>query len=211
VSSAPRAASGPLVLADISGYTVFLQSVAFAHRDDAFAGGAVPDAYEVISGLLDGIVGRLVPPFVLSKLEGDAVFAYAEDGDPIPRGLAALDCIHECYADFRNRVEDAQAVRTCWCGVCSRLDELDLKFVVHYGHFVVQDIAGGSELVGPEVVVAHRLLKSGAVDLIGHTAYALVTRAAAAALDLPDDGSLELVERYDDAPVSARVYALRNA
>ena len=55
---APSAASGQLLLADISGYTSFLQSVALAHKDDAFADGAVPPAYAVLSNLLDGIVGQ---------------------------------------------------------------------------------------------------------------------------------------------------------
>ena len=91
----PAAARGLLLLADISGYTAFLQDVALAHRDDAFADGAVPDAYAVISSLLDGIVGRVVPPFRLSKLEGDAVFAYAREADSMPRGRAMLDCLLE--------------------------------------------------------------------------------------------------------------------
>src|SRR5438552_9812984 len=52
--SMPSAANGPLLLADISGYTSFLQSVAVSHRDDAFANGAVPDAYAMMSDLLDG-------------------------------------------------------------------------------------------------------------------------------------------------------------
>jgi hypothetical protein len=43
-SSGPTPVNGPLLLADISGYTSFLQSGAAAHRDDAFADGAVPDA-----------------------------------------------------------------------------------------------------------------------------------------------------------------------
>ena len=37
---------------------------------------------------------------------------------------------------------------------------LDLKFIVHAGAFVVQSIAGGHELVGPDVGMAHRLLKT---------------------------------------------------
>ena len=82
----PRRADGPLLLADIGGYTAFLRAVATAHESDAFANGAIPDAYAMMSSLLDGIVGRLVPPFTLSKLEGDAVFAYATDGSTVPRG-----------------------------------------------------------------------------------------------------------------------------
>ncbi len=55
--------SGTLLLVDISGYTAFLQLVAEAHRDDAFADGRVPDASFFVSSLLDGIIERLVPPF----------------------------------------------------------------------------------------------------------------------------------------------------
>jgi hypothetical protein len=107
-------------------------------------------------------------------------------------------------------VNQAQAVSTCWCNVCSRLDELDLKFILHAGAFVIQDIAGQRELAGPEVVVAHRLLKSGAAELLGHAGYALVTEAAAAALDIPDHGAVPYVATHeDDAPVSARVHTLR--
>src|SRR5438445_13693941 len=95
--SAPSSVSGPLLLADISGYTSFLQSVATAHRDDAFAGGAVPDAYPMMSDLLDGIVRQVVPPFMLSKLEGDAVFAFAIDDAQLPRGVSMLNCFTECY------------------------------------------------------------------------------------------------------------------
>src|SRR5215475_10059639 len=192
--SAPSAANGPLVLADISGYTSFLQSVAYAHRDDAFADGAVPGAYAILSGVLDGIVGRLVPPFTLSKLEGDAVFAYSDGTTSQPRGQDALDCISACYTDFRSRVDDARATYTCWCDACSRIDLLELKFVLHAGAFVIQEIAGHREVVGPEVVVAHRLLKSRAAELVGHNAYALVTDAASVALDIVADGAFELAE-----------------
>jgi Protein of unknown function (DUF2652) len=210
IPDAPSAASGPLVLADISGYTSFLHTVTFAHRNDAFAGSTVPGAYAILSTLLDGIVGRLVPPFTLSKLEGDAVFAYANGTASLPRGHDVLACFETCYADFRRRVADAFAASTCWCDACSRIDVLDLKFVLHAGAFVIQDIAGRRELVGPEVVVAHRLLKSRAAELIGHNAYALVTDAASRALGIPDEDAVELVESYDDHSVKAHVFALRD-
>jgi hypothetical protein len=203
-------ASGPLLLADISGYTGFLQAVTEAHRDDAFADGRVPDAYFFVSSLLDGIVERLVPPFTLSKLEGDAVFAFAHDYEDVPRGMALLDCILACHASFRERLDSAMQIWTCRCGACSRVDGLDLKFVLHAGSFVVQSIAGGRELVGPEVVMAHRLLKNHAAELIGGSAYALITEAAATRLAVPADGARELTETYEHyPPISVRVYALR--
>lgn len=152
-----------------------------------------------------------MPPFTLSKLEGDAVFAYAEGTAGVPHGDAVLTCIHECYADFRGRIDNAHEVWTCWCEACAQLDRLDLKFVLHAGPFVIGDIAGNRELVGPEVVVAHRLLKSRAAELVGHDAYALVTDAAAEALDVPLDHGLPLDEPCDGTSVSSRVFALRDA
>ena len=209
---APSATSGLLLLADISGYTAFLQAVTLAHKDDAFAGGAVPDAYAVMSSLLDGIVGQLVPPFTLSKLEGDAVFAYAADSAPIPRGGAMLDCLSECYADFRRRVATARDIQTCWCNVCSRLDVLDLKFILHAGGFVIQAIADGRELVGPEVIMAHRLLKSGAEELVARSGYALITAEAASRFEIPIEAAVPMVETYEHyAPIEAHVFPLRAA
>jgi hypothetical protein len=205
----PGGASGPLLLADISGYTAFLQSVTDAHRDDAFAGGKVPDAYGLVSSLLDGIIERIAPPFTISKLEGDAVFAFARDEDDIPRGAALLACLAACYTSFREQLAGAEQIWTCRCDACSRVDTLDLKFVLHAGSYVVQSIGGSRELVGSEVVMAHRLLKNRAAELVG-PAYALITEAAASRLDVPSDGAHELTETYEHyPPIAARVYALR--
>jgi Protein of unknown function (DUF2652) len=212
ISGPPSAASGPLLLVDIGGYTRFLQSVAQAHQDDAFANGAIPDAYAMMSNLLDGIVTRIVPPFTLSKLEGDAVFVYGTEDASIPRGPALLECLGECYADFRSRLDAAHGIWTCRCGACSRIDALDLKFILHAGSFVMQEIAGRGELVGPDVVMAHRLLKSGAAELIGSGAFALLTDAAVARFDVPTASAVPIVETYDHyPPISAHVFPLRRA
>ncbi len=202
-------ASGPLLLADISGYTGFLQDVAVAHRDDAFAGGRVPDAYSLMSSLLDGIIERIVPPFTLSKVEGDAVFAFARRDEDVPAGAAMLDFLWACYASFRDRLGGAKRIWTCGCDACSRVGGLELKFVLHAGSYVVQSVGGGLELAGPEVVVAHRLLKNHAADLVGHAAYALITEAAVLRLAVPAGEGRELTETYEHyAPIAARVYAL---
>jgi Protein of unknown function (DUF2652) len=203
----PAAARGLLLLADISGYTAFLQDVALAHRDDAFADGAVPDAYAVISSLLDGIVGRVVPPFRLSKLEGDAVFAYAREEDSLPRGRAMLDCLLECHAEFRHRLGTAREIWQCWCDACARIEDLDLKFIVHAGPYVMQEIAGTQELVGPEVVLAHRLLKPAAAERARQRAFVLVTAPAAALVDIPTRTAVPIVETYDKcAPIEAFIF-----
>ena len=206
--SAPTATSGPLVLADISGYTAFLQEVASAHANDAFADGAVPEAYGILTRLLDGIVGGLVPPYTLSKLEGDAVFAFAT-GDAVPTGTDVVVRFADCYAGFRQQVGSAKDIWPCWCEACANIDRLDLKFVLHAGPFVMQEIAGQRELIGPEVVIAHRLLKATAPELAGRTAFALVTNAAAEQLAIPLDDCIQVVESHEHyAPIDAHVFAL---
>jgi len=192
-----EAAEGPLLLADISGYTSFLQDVEVTHREDAFANGAIPDAYGLMSSLLDGIVACITPPFTLSKLEGDAVFAFATAEGEMPRGEALLDVIRACYADFRARLAAAGEIWTCTCAACARADSLDLKFVVHAGKFIVGDIAGSRELSGPEVVMAHRLLKNGAAKVIGSGAYVLLSAAAVSHLDVSVADAIPMTETYE--------------
>lgn len=205
----PGPATGPLLLADISGYTSFLSAVTDAHKDDAFADGNIPDAYALVSSLLDGIVESVSPPYLLAKLEGDAVFAFAPSADGMPRGRQVLDCLHGCYAEFRGRLAGARDVWSCRCDACARVDTLDLKFVLHAGPYIIQSMRGGTELVGSEVVMAHRLLKSRAAELVGGKPYALVTEAAAAMLDVPFEESLPLVEQYEHLPpIGMRVIVL---
>ena len=205
----PRAADGPLLLADIGGYTSFLRAVQTAHADDAFAEGNIPDAYGLVSSLLDGIVGRLVPPFTLSKLEGDAVFVYATTDDALPHGAGLTACIASCYEEFHRRLEAAHGVWSCRCDACMRIDQLDLKFILHAGPFVIQEIAGTAELVGPEVVMAHRLLKSDAAEVVGRGAYALLTRQAVERFAVPAEDAIPMIASYEHyEPIETLVFPL---
>lgn len=197
VTSQRTAAEGPLLIADISGYTSFLQDVEVAHQHDAFADGAIPEAYGLMSSLLDGIVERVVPPFTLAKIEGDAVFVFGLGTDAVPRGEALLDCVRACYAEFQSRRAQAGEIWTCTCNACVRAASLDLKFVLHAGRYVLQEIAGSRELSGPDVVMAHRLLKNGAAEVVGSGAYLLLSAAAASSLEVPVADAIPMTETYE--------------
>jgi hypothetical protein len=200
---------GTLLLADISGYTAFLQSVGNAHAADMAAGTFVPTAYPLLTSLLDGIIEQVTPPFTLSKLEGDAIFAFADDGAAVPRGEELFGCLTRCYRAFRSRLDEARTLMLCDCDACRSIDGLDLKFVLHHGEYVVQSVAGSPELLGPDVTISHLLLKNHVTALIGSSAYALVTERAGAALAVPLERSVPIVERYEHyPPVQARVLAL---
>ena len=190
---------GALLLADISGYTSFLQGVADAHHALIVEAPEPPPAYAVLSQLLDTMVTSIAPTFRLAKFEGDAIFAIAQ-ADAMPRGETVLACLRGCYASFRDRLATAGSEWTCTCTACARIGELDLKFVLHHGDFVIQQIAGREEILGPDVNIVHRLLKNHARELIGRKPYALVSDAALAAFDVPAEGMLAAVESYDDTP-----------
>lgn len=203
------AGRGTLLLADISGYTAFLQAVAGAHAADMAAGTFVPTAYPLLTSLLDGIIERLAPPFTLSKLEGDAVFAFAAESTPVPRGAELLGCLTACYEDYRARLDDARRLMLCECDACRSIDGLELKFVLHQGEFVIQSVAGRPELLGPDVTVTHLLLKNHATEVVGRSGYALLTERAATALAVPLERAVTITERYEHyAPVQAYVLAL---
>jgi hypothetical protein len=200
--------SGTFLLADISGYTGFLHGVADAHRTIILDADEPPAAYALLSTLLDAMVAKIAPRFRLVKLEGDALFALADDLESI-RGQAVIDCLRACYAEFVALLADAGFTWTCSCDACARIHDLGLKFVLHHGEYVRQRIVGNEELAGPDVIVVHRLLKNHARDLVGDRPYALLSDVAIGALDVPADGMLPGLETYDDMPpVPVHVLAL---
>jgi hypothetical protein len=189
---------GALLIADISGYTGFLQGVADAHQDLIIEADEPPPAYAILSQLLDTMHGSIIPQFRLAKFEGDAIFAVEDE--PIAHGAAVIDNLRGCYAAFRTSLADAGSQWTCTCTACARISDLDLKFVLHHGGYVAQSIAGHEELLGPAVNVAHRLLKNHAHELVGRVPYALVTDAASEALEIPTGGMVAGEEAYADTP-----------
>lgn len=198
---------GTLLLADISGYTAFLRAVGDAHADDMAAGTFVPEAYPLLTSLLDGIVDAVAPPFTLSKIEGDAVFAFAGEPGLDLRGTSLTRRLTDCYEAYRARLDRARALMPCSCWACSMIGDLELKFVLHHGDYVLQSIAGRQELLGPDVTVAHLLLKNHVADLIGPSPYALLTESAALHLDVALEHALLITERYEHFPV-IRAYVL---
>jgi hypothetical protein len=154
--------NGFLVLADISGYTFYVAQTELEHADLA------------ISCLLEAIVNQLNRSLTISKLEGDAVFAYVEGGR-VPSGQALLDLVDDTYMAFRTEANKLYSKSTCPCRACQAIPTLDLKFIVHYGDFVIQQVAGIRDLLGTDVNLVHRLLKNHVADATGWRGYALFT------------------------------------
>ena len=169
-----------LVIADISGYTGYL------------AGAELDHAQDILADLMNTVVTNVRPTFRLAKLEGDAAFVYAitESID----GPLLQDTIERCYFAFQRRLRDIRQASSCECNACVLVPNLDLKFVAHHGQVIRQRIASSEELVGSDVIVAHRLLKNSVEEATGIGAYALYTDACMAAMGLTDPRAAGMVE-----------------
>jgi hypothetical protein len=117
-----QVSSGPLVLADISGYTKYLAGVELEHSHD------------ILADLLGLVAEQLCPPLALAKLEGDAVFCFAREGTSAATvdggSLSAdelLEVLERTYIAFARRRRTVALSSSCTCDACRRVPELDLK------------------------------------------------------------------------------------
>jgi uncharacterized protein YndB with AHSA1/START domain len=178
----PKAESACFVIADISGYTHFVSGVELDHAQD------------IIADIMDTLVRALRPPFRLAKFEGDAAFVYAL-ADKVD-GSLLQDSIEAAYFAFRKRLRNIKQANSCECEACSRMQSLDVKFVVHHGEFIRQRMSGREELAGRDVILVHRLLKNDVGKTFGAHAYALYSDACVQAMGI-DPKAQGLVEHAE--------------
>jgi len=179
-----KAQTGYLVLADISGYTSFVAQTEIEHADLA------------LSHLLETIIEQLSSLLVISKLEGDAVFAYVEEGR-LEEAQSLLALIDQTYLAFREKALALYSQATCQCRACRILPTLDLKFMVHYGGFIVQQVAGIRDLLGTDVNLIHRLAKNHVTESTGWKGYALFTNQVLEHLQTERDSFVQQAESYE--------------
>jgi hypothetical protein len=139
------ATDGTFVLADIGGYTKFLTGVGIEH------------AKEATEHILNRLIKSADRRWKVANVMGDCVFFYSDTPEPPAETFRRLRALHETFQDAQL---DIASGSTCRCGACDRTEDLSLKFVVHSGQYDVQNIGGRKELIGPDIVVATRLLKN---------------------------------------------------
>jgi len=167
------AQQGFLIISDITGYSKYVNESELEHARDS------------LTALLNILIDHTQSPLVLSKLEGDAVFSYAPSGGFL-QGQTLLDMIESTYASFRKALELMVINTSCTCNACRNLPNLDLKFFLHYGSFMIQKLGSYNELVGNDVNLVHRLAKNHIKDETGFKAYAAFTQSVMDALGLAD-------------------------
>ena len=177
---------GTLFLADIGGYTKYLTGVELDHSHD------------ILADLISTVGEQTRGAFQLAKLEGDAIFCFAPEG--CFDGSHLITTVDSAYFAFKQRQRDIKAATTCPCDACTRIPELNIKFVAHHGSYVLHDVMGMKELVGSDVITVHRLLKNDVVEKNGTEGYALFTRPIFETTGLKPE-ALEMADatqHYDD-------------
>jgi hypothetical protein len=154
-----------MMISDITGYTGFLNQSELEHAEDS------------LRVLLQLLIKHSGPPLVISRLEGDAVVSYTPTSHSF-RGETLVDMIEMTYVAFKKALETMIFNTTCTCNACRNLPNLDLKFFVHYGKFMIQRLASYDELIGNDVNLLHRLVKNHISEQTGLRAYAAYTASA---------------------------------
>lgn len=177
---------GYLIITDISGYTSFLTKSELEH------------AHDILDSLFKTLLGNIKPPLMVAKLEGDAIFVFSPKGSFI-QGQTLLESIENIYFAFGFALESMRLNTTCTCNACKMIPTLDLKFAIHHGEFIQAMVGGSEELSGPDVILVHRLLKNTVIESTGVKAYAFLTEAAAAAMELGEitGGMIAHTENYE--------------
>ena len=183
---------GYIVIADITGYTAFLSGSELEHAEDS------------LKDLLDLLVEETRPPLVISRLEGDAVISYAPEASFL-QGQTMVEILENTYVSFREARQRMKLNTTCSCNACQNIPNLDLKFFVHHGSYVLQVVTNYTELVGSDVNVAHRLLKNRINEDTGISAYAAYTKEAVDALGIHEFAA-EMVEHGETFPDVGEVH-----
>jgi len=187
-----------LILCDISGYTRFITANA----------KALSHAYVIITQLMNAILKEARAPLKVIKLEGDAVF-FAAFLPENPEGCreavrTVLRNLDGVFRAFEEKREELVRSNICPCEPCEHANQLRLKMILHRGEAFLHRIGRFEELTGPDVILAHRLLKNS----VASDEYVLVTEAVGRELEggelVPSGETEEHHEGF--APVHAAVY-----
>jgi hypothetical protein len=137
--------TGPLVLVDISGYTMYVAETELTHSQI------------LVAELLDAVLQSLGTHLEVSRLEGDAVFLVGDSTGP-----ELMDWFDETYLAFHRRLRKVVAERAvhCSCQACVRAPTLTVKVIAHHGHYTRYRVGQVEQLHGTDVIVLHRLAKN---------------------------------------------------
>ena len=170
--------NGFFLITDITGYTLFLTESELTH------------AHHIIQALFDAQLKAIKSPLRVSNFQGDAILCYAVDAS-IQEPDFIFQQVNQIYRAFSNSMAAMQVDPPCGCTACSNIKTLDLKIFLHYGDFILKSVGDRQEILGSDVILAHRMMKNDVVEKTGIQSYLLITKPAFNRLEI-DPGEIDL-------------------
>lgn len=175
-------------IADISGYTKFV----FSNEK------AAVHSQVIIKDILNTIIEKIESPLVVFKLEGDAVFLYADKDNPENPWEdvkdSMIDKVIEIFHAFAHKISELTLHKICSCNACANIETLSLKIIAHSGTTVFYRVQDILELSGKDAIIIHRLLKNS----IDADEYFLMTESAFKDLNVDLNQVQPGEETYED-------------
>lgn len=127
---------------DISGFTDFIKNT------------NLREGTQLIHDLLEVIIDSNITNLSLAEIQGDSVWFYRLDN---PVSLVELEQqTIKTFTDFQCALSKIEGKHP----LLSRARYLTLKIFTHYGKVITTSVKGIIKLVGPDTVIAQRLMKN---------------------------------------------------
>ena len=166
---------GYFFLADISGFSSYLAGVELEH-----AGG-------ILQKLLESISRKVEPVFRGQDFDIDSVFAFVPEAG-IGRFENLFLLVEDTYVEFKGNLTEISNHITCNCAACRDVTSLDLKFMIHYGEYILSSVQEKQILYGSDpTFVRNRGWKEIVSVSFGWRGYVLFTERCLASLHVPVD------------------------
>jgi hypothetical protein len=128
------ATKGYFIITDISGYTEYLTKSELEH------------AHAIMHSLFDAQLAHIKFPLHISGYAGDAILMYVPEAEFMnPQSL--VEVLENVYISFSETLQQMILNTTCTCNACKNIKLLDLKAVVHYGEYMIQQLGNKDELL----------------------------------------------------------------
>ncbi|MEO7976439.1 DUF2652 domain-containing protein [Flavobacterium sp.] len=153
----PEVKPSLLVIADISGFTRFVNETEISH------------SRHIVAELLESVIAADSLHLTVAEIEGDAVLFYRY-GRMASRA-ALLQLAESFFLAFHNHLSRYRESRVCRCGACATAENLTIKVIAHAGPIELLKVRRFRKPFGIELIRLHRLLKNS----IPHQEYLMLT------------------------------------
>ena len=177
-----------ILIPDISGFTEFMTTTELSHASHA------------LNYLIDAILNAVGEEYEVAEIEGDAVLLIKKG--PPPSRKEIRDICLKIFNAFHYQRKWMQMHTICPCGACQAIINLTLKFVAHHGPLGEIKVGRFTKPSGPEMIVAHRLLKNS----INNNEYLLLTeKLLQQVADNAEEGETEWTRSFEEYPAIGKV------